>query len=155
MTLTTIARAAEIGIGTLYRHFPTREDLVFELYRHDMDELATAADELLSSLGRQSALHAWLHRYAQFVKAKAGLLEALRSGSAHERFAQEAYRPVTEAISRLLAAGARAVTVRSGYTPADLLLATDGLYRLDPHSDWHTPADKLFDLVMAALRPMD
>ena len=86
---------------------------------------------------------------------KAGLLEALRSGSAHGRFAQEAYRPVTEAISRLLAAGEAAGTIRPGYTPDDLLLATDGLYRLDPRSDWHAPAGKLFDLVIAGLRPLD
>lgn len=153
VSLTAIARAAGVGIGTLYRHFPTREELVLELYRHDVDKLAAAAEDLLRASAPADALRLWLDKYAQFVMAKAGLVQALRSSSAHMRFAQEAYQPVAAAITSILTAGERTHVFRAGLTADDLLLATDGLYRLDPESDWRPRASRLFELVMAGLRP--
>ncbi len=152
-SLNAIARTAGVGIGTLYRHFPTREDLVFQLYRHEVDEPANAADELLAQLEPADALRRWLDRYAEFVMAKAGLVDALRDTPVHGHFAREAYQPVTAAIDRLLAAGERAGTVSPGVTADDLLLAVDGIYNLDPDSDWQPRTARLFDLVTAGLRP--
>ncbi|HEY0248283.1 MAG TPA: TetR/AcrR family transcriptional regulator [Gryllotalpicola sp.] len=151
-SLSAIAAAAGVGIGTLYRHFPTREDLVFELYRHEVTELADGARELLATRPAREALRLWLDAYADFVMAKAGLLGALRSGATHGQFAQEAYGPVAHAIQRLIDANEAAGTIRHGATPDDVLLAMDGIYNLDPDSDWRPRADRLFDLIVAGLQ---
>jgi AcrR family transcriptional regulator len=153
VSLNAIAKSAGVGIGTLYRHFPTREDLVFELYRGEVRELAGAADALLGELAPGEALRRWLDRYADYVMAKAGLVSALRTGTTvHGRLAQQAYAPVSAAIERLLAANRGIGGVRTGFTADDLLLATDGLYNLDPAGDWRPRAARLFDLVLAGLR---
>ncbi|MGW6745514.1 TetR/AcrR family transcriptional regulator [Streptomyces sp. NPDC055025] len=152
VSLNAVAKAAGVGIGTLYRHFPTREELVFELYRHEVHQLAAAADELLGQMRPTAALRAWLDRYADYVMTKAGLVQALRGASVHGSFAQEAYGPVAGAIGRLIAANERAGTMRAGFGPDDVLLAVDGLYNLDPEGDWRPRAARLFDLVVAGLR---
>ncbi|MFD9701477.1 TetR/AcrR family transcriptional regulator [Lentzea sp. NPDC059081] len=153
VSLNAIARAANVGIGTLYRHFPAREDLVFELYRHEVDHLALTADDLLASAEPFAALRGWFDRYAQYVMTKAGLVQALRTASTHGQFAQVAYGPVSAAIGRLIEANERAGTIRAGYTADDVLLALDGLYNLDPHSEWAPRAERLFTLVADGLRP--
>ncbi len=151
-SLNAIAKGAGVGIGTLYRHFPTREDLVFELYRGEVQELADAADNLLATQAPAEALRLWLDRYADYVMAKAGLVDALRaSTSVHGRFAQEAYGPVAAAIDRLIAANVSSGAIRAGFSADDLLLATDGLYNLDPAGDWRPRAARLFDLVVAGM----
>ncbi|MEU3983956.1 TetR/AcrR family transcriptional regulator [Streptomyces sp. NPDC026672] len=152
VSLNAVAKAAGVGIGTLYRHFPTREELVFELYRHEVHQLAASADELLAVSEPAVALRDWLDGYARYVMAKAGLVRALRGAATHGRFVQEAYGPVAAAIDRLLAANERAGTVRPGFTADDVLLAVDGLYNLDPDSDWPPRAARLFDLVVTGLR---
>ena len=153
VSLNAIARAANVGIGTLYRHFPTRADLVFELYRHEVDHLALAADVLLASAEPFAAVRGWLDHYARYVTTKAGLVQALHSASAHGQFAQVAYGPVSAAIGRLIEANEKAGTIRPGYTADDVLLALDGLYNLDPHGDWAPRAERLFTLIADGLRP--
>ncbi len=152
-SLNAIAKTAGVGIGTLYRHFATREDLVFAIYLDEVEELVASADDLAAELDPAAALRAWLDHYAQFVMAKAGLVDALRTASVHGRFSEEAYPPVTQAIERLLRGGSEAGAFRSDYDADDLLLATNGLYVLDPDADWAPRAKSLFDLIVAGLRP--
>jgi AcrR family transcriptional regulator len=155
VSLNAVAKAAGVGIGTLYRHFPTREELVFELYRHEVQQLVAAAEELLSNSEPLRALRRWFDRYAQAVMTKAGLVDALRTSGVHGRFAQEAYEPVANAIGRLISANEQAGSIRAGFTADDILLAVEGLYGLDPDSDWRPRAARLFDLVTAGLRPLN
>ncbi len=150
--MNTIAKDAGVGPGTLYRHFPTREDLIFELYQDEFHQLSEAAAELLEVHEPVTALRAWLDRYAEYAMTKAGLVTALQSVTAHDRFAQEAYGPVTAAIDLLIQANVSAGTIRADVTPDDVLLLIVGLHQIDPSDDWRPKAERLLDFVIAGLR---
>jgi AcrR family transcriptional regulator len=79
VSLESIARAAGVGIGTLYRHFPSRELLIEAVYRAELAEVAAAAEQLLKRHPPQVALRRWMDRYASFVAAKRGMAESLRA----------------------------------------------------------------------------
>lgn len=154
VSLNSIAKRGNVGIGTLYRHFPTREDLVFELYREQVQQLTRAARELTQTHEPLEAFRLWLKRFARYAITKAGLLDALRTATAHGRFAQEGRGPVTEALAHLLEANQRVGTLRQDVTPDDVLLAVAGLYQLDPSgSDCEKRAHRLLDLVFNGLCP--
>ncbi len=78
VSLEAIARAAGVGIGTLYRHFPTKEALVEAVYRSELDALDRDADDLLSRHPSSDAMRQWMDRYAKFVVAKHAMHDALR-----------------------------------------------------------------------------
>ncbi|MDK1342404.1 TetR/AcrR family transcriptional regulator [Streptomyces sp. 378] len=151
--LSTIARKAGVGQGTFYRHFPTREALVLEIYRHEMQQVADTAAPLLESREPDRALREWMDRLARFAMAKAGLADAIRQAtSAPGQPAKPGHAPVTEAAELLLRAAEKAGTIRPGITADDLFLAIGGLWTMDPRGDWQPRATRLLDFVMDALR---
>ncbi|MFL1382051.1 TetR/AcrR family transcriptional regulator [Nocardiopsis protaetiae] len=150
-SLNSIAKKAGVGIGTLYRHFPTREDLIFELYRSEVQQMAQAADDLLDEQSPLDAFRMWLQRFARYAMTKAGLIGALQSATSHGRFAQEARGPLTAALGRLLEANRAAGTLRPDLEPDDVLLAIAGLYQLDPEGDWEPRAKRILELVCLGL----
>src|SRR6476659_2372864 len=75
-----IAEQAGVGIGTVYRHFPQRADLVAAVFRHEIDACADAASVLATEHGPGEALARWMQRYAAFIATKHGLAAALHSG---------------------------------------------------------------------------
>ncbi|MEE1746146.1 MULTISPECIES: TetR/AcrR family transcriptional regulator [unclassified Streptomyces] len=151
--LSTIAKKAGVGQGTFYRNFPNREALVLEVYRHEMQQVADAADQLLRTRAPDRALREWMDRLAQYAMAKAGLADALRkSAVTHGSLARLGHGPVTRAVALLLNANEEAGTIRPGLTPDDFVLAIAGLWQIDPHSDWQPRAKRLLDLVMDGLR---
>jgi AcrR family transcriptional regulator len=119
-----IADKAGVGVGTLYRHFPQRADLVVAVFRNEVDACADAAPLLAADHEPGVALHRWLERYIDFIAAKRGLSSALHSGNpAFESlpiYFQEKLRP---ALQSLLEAAAKAGKVRADIDPAELLLA--------------------------------
>jgi AcrR family transcriptional regulator len=152
-SLNSIAKGAGVGIATVYRHFPTREALVLEVYRHEVQQLAEAAPALLASHPPLDALRAWMDRLAHYGMTKAGLAEALNTAStSHDSLAAESYGPVIGALSMLLKANEEAGTVRPGLDPDDVLLILGFLWRIDPKSDWRSRADRLLGLLMDGLR---
>lgn len=151
--LSSIAKKSGVGQGTFYRNFPNREALVLEVYRHEVQQVADTAAQLLTTRAPDRALREWMDRLAQYAMAKAGLAEAIRKAtSAHGGAAKPAHGPVTEAITLLLKANEEAGTIRPGITTDDFSLAIAGLWQIDPHGDWHTRAGRLLDLVMDGLR---
>ncbi|WP_329191383.1 TetR/AcrR family transcriptional regulator [Streptomyces sp. NBC_01435] len=151
--LSTIAKKAGVGQGTFYRNFPNREALVLEVYRHEMQQVADTADQLLRTRAPDRALREWMDRLAQYAMAKAGLVDALRkSAVTHGSLARLGHGPVTRAVALLLNANEEAGTIRPGLTPDDFVLAIAGLWQIDPHSDWQPRAKRLLDLVMDGLR---
>ncbi|MFJ2794276.1 TetR/AcrR family transcriptional regulator [Streptomyces sp. NPDC087290] len=151
--LSTIAKKAGVGQGTFYRNFPNREALVLEVYRHEMQQVADTADQLLRTRAPDRALREWMDRLAQYAMAKAGLADALRKSTVtHGGLARLGHGPVTRAIMLLLRANEEAGTIRPGLTPDDFMLAIAGLWQIDPHSDWQPRAKRLLDLVMDGLR---
>ncbi|GGS79282.1 TetR/AcrR family transcriptional regulator [Streptomyces violaceus] len=151
--LSTIAKKACVGQGTFYRHFPSREALVLEIYRHEMQQVADTAELLLESREPDRALREWMDRLARFAMAKAGLADAIRQAtSAPGQPAKPGHAPVTEAAELLLRAAEQAGTIRPGVTADDLFLTIGGLWTIDPHTDWQPRATRLLDLVMDALQ---
>ncbi|MDQ0753174.1 AcrR family transcriptional regulator [Streptomyces africanus] len=151
--LSAIAKKAGVGQGTFYRHFPSREALVMEIYRHEMQQVADTAAPLLECREPDQALREWLNRCAQFAMTKAGLADAIRQATGGPgKPAKPAPTPLTEAAEILLRANEKAGTIRPGITADDLFLAVGGLWTIDPHTDWQPRANRLLDLVMDALR---
>ncbi|MEV7286108.1 TetR/AcrR family transcriptional regulator [Streptomyces sp. NPDC093252] len=150
--LSAIARKACVGQGTLYRHFPNREALVIELYRHEMQQVADAAPELLRTRAPERALREWMDHLARYYMTKIGLAEAIRRATtAPGGSPRPGAAPLLEAIELLLSAGERAGTVRPGVTADDFVLAIAGLWQIDPADDWQPRAQRLLDLVMRGL----
>ena len=77
-SLKEIARRAGVGIGTLYRHFPTREHLVEVVYRREVEALCAAADELSAHHAPDVALAEWMQRFVDYIAAKRGMANSLR-----------------------------------------------------------------------------
>lgn len=151
--LSAIAKKACVGQATFYRNFPSREALVLEVYRHEMQQVADAAAQLLKKYEPDRALREWMDRLARFAMAKAGLADAIRQAtSAPGNAAKPGHQPVTRAAELLLRANEDAGTVRPGVTADDFLLAIAGLWQIDPHGDWQPRVSRLLDLVMDGLR---
>ncbi|MFF0112939.1 TetR/AcrR family transcriptional regulator [Streptomyces prasinus] len=151
--LSVIAKKACVGQGTLYRNFPTREDLVLEIYRHEMRQVADSAARLLETRDPDRALREWMDRLALFAMTKAGLADAIRQATGTPGSpAKPGPHPVVEAAELLLRACEEAGTIRPGVTADDLVLAIGGLWQLDPTGDWRPRATRLLDIVMDGLR---
>ncbi|MFE7168273.1 TetR/AcrR family transcriptional regulator [Streptomyces sp. NPDC057616] len=151
--LSAIAKKAGVGQGTFYRNFPNREALVLEIYRHEMQQVADNATQLLEQLPPQRALRTWMDRLAEFAMTKAGLADAIRlATSAPGSPAKPTHTPVTDAAELLLRANEDAGTIRPGVTPEDFMLAIAGLWQMTPADDWRPRATRLLDLVMDGLQ---
>ena len=123
-----IAARAGVGVGTVYRHFPQRSDLVGAVFRHEVDACADAAPALAAEHEPGEALERWLQRYAEFIATKRGLAAALHSGDpafdALPLYFDQRFRP---ALGSLLAAAAAAGEVRTDVDVDDLLRAVANL----------------------------
>jgi AcrR family transcriptional regulator len=151
--LSTIAKKAGVGQGTFYRNFPSREALVLEVHRQEVQQLVDGAAELLRTLEPDRALRAWLDHLARYATAKAGLADALRRATAATGApAKPGSALLVAAIERLLTANHDAGTIRPDVTADDVVLAIAGVWQLDPQGDWQPRAARLFDLVMRGLR---
>ncbi|GAB2512320.1 TetR/AcrR family transcriptional regulator [Paramicrobacterium agarici] len=152
-SLEGIAREAGVGIGTLYRHFATREALVESVYAAELDEVAASADDLLQRFPAEKALEAWVRRYAEFVMAKRGIIETLRSGWAAGRIATPSTRQrITAAIDTILSAGVREGTLRGDVAADDVTALLLGVCLATPTDDDAPQRSRMLDLVIGTLR---
>jgi AcrR family transcriptional regulator len=126
--LTVIAKKAGVGQGTLYRNFPTREALVFEVYRQESQQLADSAAQLLKTREPDQALRRWMDKLAQYAMTKTALAKAISQGALAPGPANPAYAVVITAIEQLLRANEEAGTIRAGVTADDFILAIAGLF---------------------------
>ncbi|MFD0691846.1 TetR/AcrR family transcriptional regulator [Actinomadura fibrosa] len=151
-TLEAIAKDAGVGIGTLYRHFPTREALVEAAYRNELGRLCDAAAELLDELPPDQALRAWMDRFVAYMSTKRDMAEALRQviASGGDPFAESRDR-MAAALNDLLSAGAAAGTLRPDADPSDVLVALAGITQTVTAPD--PQAGRILDLLMDGLRP--
>jgi AcrR family transcriptional regulator len=123
-----IAEKAGVGIGTVYRHFPQRSDLIVAVFRHEVDACADAAPLLAREHAPGEALARWMQRYADFIAAKRGLAAALHSGDPAFKILPAYFQKRLEpALRALLDAAAAAGEVRAGVQPDDLLRAVASL----------------------------
>jgi AcrR family transcriptional regulator len=148
--LNAIAKRAGVGQGTLYRHFPTREDLLAEVYRHDVEELVAAASALLAEHDPLTALARWFDRVADHARVKHGVFTAVEAG-VREDLSTHGPGPIGDAMTTLLDAGKSAGTVRPDVDARDVVLLIGYLTRL--HEDeWDTRARRLLHVVLDGLR---
>lgn len=151
--LSAIAKKAGVGQGTFYRNFPNRESLVLEVYRYEVQQVADAADQLLTTREPDQALREWMDRLAQFAMAKAGLADAIRQATCGPAGPEKpGNAPVTAAAELLLRTGEEAGTIRPGVTADDFFLAIAGLWQAASHEDPQPRLTRLLDLVMDGLR---
>ncbi len=147
-----IADRAGVGIGTLYRHFPKRADLIAAVFRHEMDACADAAPVLAAEHPPVEALANWLQLYAGFVGTKRGLAKALHSGdpafATLPGYFDQRLRP---AFRMLFDAALNADAIRSDMDPDDLLNAIAHLVS-SQSPDRPEQSAKLVDLLVDGLR---
>src|SRR5436189_2147271 len=122
-SLEAVAKRAGVGIGTLYRHFPTREALLEAAYRNEVTQLSDAADELLAAHAPDEALELWMDRFVAYAGAKKGMGNALRAMVSSSELFADARRMNVAAIERMLEAGAQSGTIRSDVGAEDVLHA--------------------------------
>jgi AcrR family transcriptional regulator len=153
VSLEAIARAAGVGIGTLYRHFPSRDALVEAVYRNEVDQLCAAAAELLEQYPPEQALAEWMERFIAYAATKRGLAGALKSLSV----AQSELFPATRerllsTIASFLAAGRAAGTIRTDIDEGDVLRAMNAVWAMPDGEQWIGQARRVLRLLIDGLR---
>jgi len=152
-SLEKIAKCAGVGIGTLYRHFPTRDALVEAVFRHNVDLLCDGADELSATLPPDEALAAWMQRFVAYVGTKKGLATYLKSVvSADSDLFVSTHARVQATIGRLVDAAAAAGTIRPGVEGMDLLRALSGVCLMSDTAAGAEQGTKVAALLMDGLR---
>lgn len=147
-----IAVEAGVGLGTIYRHFPTRADLVVAVFRHQLDALSSVEAIVPTAEGNPfAALRSWVHRFADFLVTKHGLARALRSDQAgFEALHAEFLERLLPMCDRLLKAAAASGLPRGDVRPLDFLHGVGNLcigVEADPEYDVHG----MIDLFIAGL----
>lgn len=126
-----IAQKAGVGVGTVYRHFPQRSDLIVGVFRREIDMCADAAPALAKKYKPLEALAKWMQRYVDFIAAKRGLAAALHSGDpAYDALPAHFRKCLCPALQTLLEGAAAAGEIRAGVDPYELLLAVASLSSL-------------------------
>jgi AcrR family transcriptional regulator len=152
-SLDEIARRAGVGIGTLYRHFPTREAVVEAVYRREVQQLADAAPRLIESLPPAEALRAWMRLFIDYIAAKKVIAPALKSlvGGGSALYADSGAR-INEAMGLLVERARASGDIRHSADSADLLRALVGFAYVNSAPDWEASARRLIDLLIDGLR---
>lgn len=152
-SLEAVAKRAGVGIGTLYRHFPTREALFEAVYRHEVDQLAEFAERLGAEPSPVEALRQWLQANVRLVATKKGMIEALHL-VAHGSSELKAYsfNRLTNALALLLDRGVKAGDLRADVTAEDLLRTLVGIFYAEGGSNWQPTAQRLVDVFVDGLR---
>lgn len=149
VSLEAIARDAGVGIGTLYRHFPSRESLTEAVYRAELAEVAASASQLLDQHPPAVALRRWMDRYADFVAAKKGMAESLRAVFESGALAPGDTRAsIIAAVELLLRAGVDGGSLRAGVLADDVVSSMLGISLA---SGSREQTQRMLDLLAAGL----
>lgn len=147
-----IADLAGVGVGTLYRHFPKRSDLVKAVFQHEVDACADAAPALAGKHEPVVALEKWLHRYTEFLETKRGLASALHSGDpAFDALPDYFIGRLGPALGSLVDAAVAAGEIRAVASPKDLLYAVSKLC-LPMHDEEPNHGRRMIDLLVDGLQ---
>jgi AcrR family transcriptional regulator len=148
-SLEQIARDAGVGIGTLYRHFPTRDDLIVAVYRQETDDLREAANELSTTRTPVEALRAWLLLFIDFLETKQNLGNVLATliGGPENLYANTPAH-LSPPIEMLVDAANKEGSVAIDIAPLDLLRAIVGVATIRPETEWKKHAETLISLLL-------
>jgi len=152
-SLEKIAKSAGLGIGTLYRHYPTRDALLEAVFRHSVDQLCAGADQLSSALPPDEALAEWMQRFVVAVARKKGLATYLKSViSVDSDLFESTHCRVQQTIENLVAAAALAGTIRPAVDAMDLLRALSGVCLMADQAGGPGQGVRVASLLMDGLR---
>lgn len=152
-SLEDIARQACVGIGTLYRHFPSREHLVEVVYRRELESLATAATELAQKHPPDVALEEWMRRFVGYIATKRGMANSLRIlMTSNSSLFSEGSGLIRGALESLLKTAGDKGCIRSDIETSDLLHALSSIYSIPESPEWRERSHRLIGLLMDGLR---
>jgi AcrR family transcriptional regulator len=152
-SLEAVAREAGVGIGTLYRHFPTREALYEAVYRREVDQLGDLAEQLKTEAKPLDALRRWLRSNVEFVATKKGMSSALAiAAQGSPELRSYSFDRLTKAMGTLLDRAVAAREIRSDVSPEDLLRALVGMCLMHDQPGWQSTVLRLLDVFIDGLR---
>jgi AcrR family transcriptional regulator len=153
-SLEAVAREAGVGIGTLYRHFPTRETLYEAVYRREVEQLGEMAAVLKDDAAPVEALRRWLRSNVEFVATKKGMAAALAlaAGPPPSELTAFSYDRLTKAIALLLDRAVAAGEIRNDVSAEDLLRTLVGMCLLHDQPGWQAGVMRMLDVLIDGLR---
>lgn len=149
-SLEAIARRAGVGIGTLYRHFPARSDLLAAVYQREVDQLSAAASALLAERPPGEALEAWLHLLVDYMSTKRVIVPALAATGEGPASSGPA---IIDALNSLASAAMQAGAMRNDVTPDDLYRLLIAVSHGYDQPGWEPSARRMISILIAGLRP--
>ena len=152
-SLEAVARQAGVGIGTLYRHFPTREALYEAVYRREVEQLGDLAEQLQCAPEPVDALRRWLRANVEFVATKKGMVAALALVAAgSSELHAYSFDRLTRAIGTLLARAVAAGEIRGDISADDVLRALIGMCYMHDQPGWQSSVLRMLDVFVDGLR---
>ena len=152
-SLEAVARNAGVGIGTLYRHFPTREALFEAVYRREVKHLADLAEQLKQEVQPVEALRQWMRSNVKFVATKKGMTAALALAAyKNSKLFSDSFDRLTRAVGGLLDRAIVAGEIRDDISPEDLIRALVGMSYMHDQPGWQTSVLRLVDVFIDGLR---
>ena len=154
-SLDDIAKQARVGPGTLYRHFPTREELLQAVYRSELEKLAAAERKFAQTMTPIEALRAWLLLFVDAIAAKELIAPALNTlVGDHKKVFAASYAQMQEAIRSLVKRAIKSGDIRKDLDPRDLLRALVGVANVASGPDWQQSVRRLVDILITGSRPI-
>ncbi len=153
-SLDDIAKQAGVGPGTLYRHFPAREELLQAVYRFELEKLAAAEQKFAQTMPPLDALRAWLLLFVDGIATKQLIAPAMNAlvGDPKKVF-EASYAQVHEALRAVVKRAIRSGDIRKDLDPLDLLRALVGVAHVATSPDWQQSARRLVDILIMGSRP--
>ena len=154
-SLDDIAKQAGVGAGTLYRHFPTRDELLKAVYRSEVEKLASAERKFAETMPPLQALRAWMLLFVDYIATKKIIAPALNNivGGPSKVF-EASHDRIWEAIRALVKRAIQSGDIRKDLDPLDLLRALIGVANVASSPEWKQSARRLVDILVTGSRPI-
>jgi len=154
-SLDDIAKQAGVGAGTLYRHFPSRDELLEAVYRTEVEKLAAAEQKFTESMPPIEALRAWMFLFVDYIATKKIIAPALNTlvGGPSKVF-EASHDQIWGAIRALVKRAIKSGDIRKDLDPIDLLRALIGVANVASSPEWQQSARRLVDILITGSRPI-
>jgi len=154
-SLEEIAKQARVGTGTLYRHFPTRDELIEGVYRNEVEKLAAAAGSFAETMSPLEAVRAWMLLLVDYIAAKHIIAPALNTiAGGPSRLHEGSRSTIQNALDGLVKQAKKSGDLRRDLDASDLLRAMIGVSHVGSGADWQQSARRLVDILIAGSRPL-
>ena len=150
VTMHGIARAAGVGQGTIYRHFPSREDLLLAVYHVDVEQLVATAPALLAAHPPREALRRWVDQLVSYGQVKRGLGQIVQAATS-DAIRSQWRPPVLDALSQLVQAGQASDDIRPDVDAEDVWQLLTFLWSRDTDRQWRARVKRRLDVVLDGL----